>query len=194
VATEPNRAHEGRNILEASSGEGKGPYEFMRDLLVEESGRVGMITFGMSEDHLKRLMAHPKIGIGADGSAQAPYGPLSKGRPHPRSYGSFARALGKYVREDGVVPLEEMIRKMTSMPAAHLGFARRGLIKEGWAADLAVFDPDRIIDRATFADPMRYPEGIAGVIVNGAVVVERADHTGLLPGRVLRKTATGAVA
>src|SRR5512137_2506692 len=99
-----------------------------------------MIAFTMSEDHLRRLLAHPLVGVGSDGSAVAPYGPLARGKPHPRFYGTFARALGKYVREEKLVPLEEMVRKMTAMPAAHIGFERRGLVKKGMAADLVVFD------------------------------------------------------
>jgi N-acyl-D-amino-acid deacylase len=194
VATEKNRRVEGQNVLEASRAAGLTPYEFMRTLLIAEDGRVGMITFAMSEDHLKRLLAHPLIGVGSDGQAVAPYGPLSKGKPHPRFYGTFARVLGKYVREEKVTTLEEMIRKMTSMPAAHLGFLKRGLVRAGWAADLVVFDPARVIDRATWTDPARYPEGIATVLVNGQVVVERGEHTGRPAGKVLRRSARGEVA
>lgn len=194
VATDKNRPFEGASVLDASVRAGKAPYDFMRDLLIEEMGRVGMITFAMSEDQLKVLLAHPLVGVGSDGSAVAPYGPLAKGKPHPRFYGTFPRALGKYVREEKVVPLEEMIRKMTAMPAAHLGFVRRGMLKVGWAADLCVFDPERIIDKATFTEPAVYPEGIRQVVVNGEVVVDEGRHTGRLPGRVLRKNSRGAVA
>ncbi len=194
VATDKNRPFEGASVLDASARAGKAPYEFMRDLLIEETGRVGMITFAMSEDQLKVLLAHPLVGVGSDGSAVAPYGPLAKGKPHPRFYGTFPRALGKYVREEKVVPLEEMIRKMTAIPAAHLGFVRRGMLKVGWAADVCVFDPERIIDKATFTEPAVYPEGIKQVVVNGEVVVDEGRHTGRLPGRVLRKNSRGAVA
>ncbi len=194
VATEKNRALEGMNILEASRAAGLEPYEFMRRLLIEESDRVGMITFAMSEDQLKRLLAHPLVGICSDGYALAPYGRLARGKPHPRCYGSFARALGKYVREEKVVSLEEMVRKMTFMPASHLGFLERGLVRAGWAADLAVFDPARVIDKATWTDPARYPEGVAAVVVNGQVVVQGNEHTGRLAGRVLRRKAGGEVA
>ena len=194
VATDKNRPLEGMNVLDASVRAGQAPYDFMRDILVEETGRVGMITFGMSEDHLKVLLAHPLVGVGSDGLAVAPYGPLAKGKPHPRFYGTFPRVLGKYVREEKVVPLEEMIRKMTAMPAAHLGFVRRGMLKVGWAADVCVFDPERIIDKATFTEPAVYSEGIRQVVVNGEVVVDEGRHTGRLPGRVLRKNSRGAVA
>ena len=193
VATEKNRPLEGKTVLEGSRAAGLEPYEFMRRLLIEESDRVGMITFAMSEDHLRRLLAHPLVGICSDGYALAPYGRLARGKPHPRCYGSFARALGKYVREERVVSLEEMVRKMTSMPASHLGFLKRGLVRKGWAADLAVFDPAKVVDRATWTDPARYPEGVAAVVVNGQVVVEGSEHTGRLAGRVLRRNAGGEV-
>jgi N-acyl-D-amino-acid deacylase len=194
VGSDKNRALEGMNVLEAAAGAGQPPYEFMRDLLIEESGRVGMISFYGTEDVLKSILKQPFVGIGADSSAVAPYGPLGKGKPHPRFYGTFPRVLGKYVREEKLVPLEEMIRKMTAMPAGQLGFVRRGRIKVGWAADLCVFDPDKVIDKATFKEPAVYPEGIVQVIVNGQVVVDGGEHTGRLPGRVLRKNARGAVA
>jgi N-acyl-D-amino-acid deacylase len=194
VASDKNRALEGMNVLEASAGAEKAPYEFMRDLLIEESDRVGMVSFYGHEDNLKRILSHPLVGIGADSEAVAPYGPLSQGKPHPRTYGTFPRALGKYVREEKIVPLEEMIRKMTAMPAAQMGFVRRGMLKVGWAADVCVFDPDRIVDRATFKEPAAYPEGVRQVVVNGQIVVDAGEHTGRLPGRVLRKNALGTVA
>jgi N-acyl-D-amino-acid deacylase len=194
VSKEKNKPFEGKSILEGSREAGLEPFEFIRTMLIDEGGAVGMITFGMSEEHLLRLYAHPLVGVGADGSAVAPYGPLAKGRPHPRLYGTFPRVLGKYVREEQVVPLEEMIRKMTAMPADHFGFRTRGRIVEGFAADVVVFDPDRITDKATWADPMRYPEGIPHVLVNGVPVVASGEHTGELPGKVLRKGAGGIVA
>jgi N-acyl-D-amino-acid deacylase len=194
VASDKNRAVEGLNIIEASAGAHKPPYEFMRDLLIEENGRVEMVDFYGSEDILKRILSLPYVGIGADSEAVAPYGPLSKGRPHPRFYGTFPRVLGKYVREEKIVPLEEMIRKMTAMPAAHMGFVRRGRLKVGWAADICVFDPDKVIDKATYKNPAVYPEGIRKVIVNGQIVVDDGTHTGKLAGKVLKKNGRGAVA
>ncbi len=194
VATERNRPYEGMNILEASVRSGLDPFEFMKKLLIEEDNEVGMITFAMSEDQLKKLLAHPLVGVGSDGTAVAPYGPLAKGKPHPRLYGTFPRVLGRYVREEKVAPLEEMIRKMTSMPAGHLGFLRRGVLKAGWAADLVVFDPGRVIDKATWTAPARYPEGIEAVIVNGVAVLAAGESTGRLPGKVLRKNGRGVVA
>ena len=194
VGSDKNRAVEGMNIIEASSGAQKPPYEFMRDLLVEEDSQVEMVDFYGHEDILKRILAQPYVGIGGDSGAVAPYGPLSKGKPHPRFYGTFPRVLGKYVRDEKILPLEEMIRKMTAMPAAHMGFVRRGQLKVGWAADVCVFDPDQIIDKATFKEPAVYPEGIRKVIVNGQIVVDDGAHTGKLPGKMLRKNSRGAVA
>jgi N-acyl-D-amino-acid deacylase len=189
AGSERHRSSEGKSILDLAMETGKDPYAYIRDLLVDEEGRVGMITFAMSEDHLRRLMAHPLVGVGADGSAMARAGPLSKGHPHPRICGTFPRALGRYVREEKLVPLEEMLRKLTSMPARRLGLEGRGEIKNGAYADLVLFDPERVADRATWADPQQYPVGIEYVAVNGQIVVENEEHTGRRPGRVLRKTA-----
>jgi N-acyl-D-amino-acid deacylase len=187
VGTEKNKGLEGMSILEASRKTNKTPYDFMKDLIIEENDRVGMVQFIMSEDNLRTLMAHPLVGIGSDGEALAPYGPLGKGKPHPRAYGAFPRALGKYVREDGLLPVEAMVRKMTSIPAARFGFARRGVLRTGSFADIVVFDPDRIRDKATWADPHQYPDGIPHVLVNGKAVVRDGEHTGDTPGAVLRK-------
>jgi N-acyl-D-amino-acid deacylase len=187
VPSEKNRQLQGESVLEAAARAGKAPYDFMRDLLIEERAMVGMITFMMDENNLKRVLAHPLVGVGCDGSAVAPYGILSRGRPHPRNYGTFPRVLGKYVREEKILPAEEMIRKMTSFPASRFGFERRGVIRSGVFADLVIFDPERISDRATWINPHQYPAGIEYVIINGEVVIKGGEHTGRLPGRVLRK-------
>ena len=193
VETEKNKRLEGMDILAASRTAGLEPFEFLRTLLIDERGRVGMTTFAMNEDELRALLAHPLVGVGSDGQAVAPYGPLSKGKPHPRFYGTFPRVLGKYVREEKVASLEDMVRKMTLMPAGHLGLARRGLLKEGCAADITVFDPTRVIDKATWTAPAQYPVGIPHVVVNGRVVVHNGEHTGTLPGRVLKRNPRGVV-
>ncbi len=187
IISEKNRHFQGKTVLEAAKESGKEAYDFMRDLLVEERAQVGMITFMMKEENLKRVLAHPVVGVGCDGSAIAPYGPLSLGKPHPRNYGTFPRVLGKYVREEKVCSPEEMIKKMTSIPASRFGFEGRGVIQSGRYADLVIFDPEKIADRATWANPHQYPVGIEYVIVNGQVVIEHGEHTGLLPGEVLRK-------
>jgi N-acyl-D-amino-acid deacylase len=187
VYLEKNKPLLGKNILEAAREAGRPPYDFIRDLLIEERAMVGRIAFFGSEDILKKFLAHPLVGIGCDGSALAPYGVLSRGKPHPRNYGTFPRALGKYVREEKVIPLEEMIRKMTAIPASRFGFEKRGRLESGFYADLVVFDPDKIADRATWVEPHQYPVGVEYVIVNGQVVVEHNEHTGRLPGKILKK-------
>jgi N-acyl-D-amino-acid deacylase len=187
VVLEKNRHLQGKNILEAARQMGKQPYDFMRDLLIEEKTMVGMISFYGNEDVLKKILAHPLVGVGCDGSAVAPYGVLSAGKPHPRNYGTFPRALGKYVREEKLMPLEEMIKKITAIPASRFGFEKRGRLEPGYYADLVVFDPDKIADRATWVDPHQYPVGVEYVIVNGQVVVEHGEHTGRLPGKILKK-------
>jgi N-acyl-D-amino-acid deacylase len=188
VVSDANNWVEGRTILEAAGRAGKPSYEFMRDLLLDEKGRVGMISFTMNEDNLKRILSHPLVGVCSDSEAVAPYGPLRKGKPHPRYYGTFPRVLGKYVREEKLLSLEAMVRKMTSVPARRFGFARRGVLREGHIADIVIFDPDKVIDKATWADPHQYPEGIPHVIVSGLAVIENGEHTGRLPGKVLRKS------
>jgi N-acyl-D-amino-acid deacylase len=189
VATKKNRGYEGRSIQDCAQESGKDVFVFMRDLLIEERDQVGMILFMMSEENLKKILAHPLVGVGCDGSVRAPYGPLSAGKPHPRSYGSFPRVISKYIREENILPLSQMIRKMTAIPAARFGFSRRGLVRENYDADLVLFDYTAIKDLATYQNPHQYPEGIPYVIVNGCPVVEKGEHTGRLPGRVLRKTA-----
>jgi N-acyl-D-amino-acid deacylase len=133
-------------------------------------------------------MKHPAVMFGTDGYALAPYGVLGKGKPHPRSYGTYPRVLKKYVREDKLLTIENAIRKMTSQPAQKLGLQDRGLLKEGMYADIVVFNPEAVADKATFTDPHKYPDGISYVIVNGKIVIEKGRHTGALPGKVLRKT------
>ena len=187
VVSEENKKFEGKSVLEGAKETGKTPHEFMRDLLIEEKNRVEMVTFMMKEENLKKILAHPLVGVGTDGSAVAPYGLLHKGKPHPRLYGTFPRVLGKYIREEKILSLPEMLKKMTSLPAQKFGFMRRGILKQEFYADVVIFDRDKVIDKATWTDPHQYPDGIEYVIVNGKVVIERGNHTGNLPGRVLRK-------
>jgi N-acyl-D-amino-acid deacylase len=187
VVTEKNKIFEGKSVLEGAEKTGKSPYDFMKDLLIEERNRVGMVIFMMKEENLKRILAHPLVGVGSDGSAVAPYGLLHRGKPHPRHYGTFPRVLGKYVREEKIVPMPEMLKKITSIPAQKFGFGKRGTLKSGYFADIVIFDPDKVIDKATWTDPHQYPEGIEYVLVNGKVVIKEGDHTGDLPGKVLRK-------
>jgi N-acyl-D-amino-acid deacylase len=189
VFTEKNKTFEGKNILEAAREAGKEPYEFIRDLLIEEENQVGMILFFSSEDNLKRILAHPLVVIGADGAAVAPYGLLGKGKPHPRHYGTFPRILGNYAREEKIFSLARGIQKMTSTTAHKFGLRKRGRIEEGCFADLVVFDPGTIIDCATWKDPHQYPKGIDHVLVNGQIVIREGEHTGKLPGIILKKVS-----
>jgi N-acyl-D-amino-acid deacylase len=190
VVSDKNKPCQGKSVLENAKDAQKTPYEFMRDLLIEEKNRVGMVTFMMSEENTKRILAHPLVGVGTDGSAVAPYGVLGEGNPHPRLYGTFPRALGKYVREEKVASMQEMVKKMTSIPARRFGFEKRGALEPNHFADIVIFDEDNVIDKATWTDPHQYAVGIEYVLVNGQIVIERGEHTGALPGKVLRKKAT----
>jgi N-acyl-D-aspartate/D-glutamate deacylase len=135
---------------------------------------------------MQMALEQPWCSIGSDGSAYAVEGPLRRGNPHPRNFGTFPRVLGLYVRERGVLKLEDAIRKMTSLNAAKLGITDRGLLRAGSFADVVVFDPDRVIDKATYEKPFQYSEGIVHVVVNGKLVLEQGKHTGERPGRALR--------
>ncbi len=178
---------EGLMIAEIAKRLGKDPVDTVLDLLIEEETRVRMISFGMCDDDVETIMRLPWVMVGSDGRAVNPTGSLGKGKPHPRYYGTFPRVLGLYVREKRVISLELAIRKMTYLPAWRLGFRDRGIIREGAWADIVIFDPNKIIDKATFTNPHQFPEGIEYVIVNGEIVVEKGKHTGKLPGKVLRK-------
>ncbi len=182
-----SRSFQGRSISDLAKQKRMDPFEFMLDLLLREQLAVGVIRFGMCEDDVEHVLSYPNTMIGSDGSTYAPTGPLGSSKPHPRSYGTFPRVLGKYARERGLFPLEEAVRKMTSLPAQRFSLKLRGLIREGSYADLCLFDPNRVEDLATFHDPHRFPRGIEYVIVNGKTVVSKGQHTGSLPGRVLRK-------
>jgi N-acyl-D-amino-acid deacylase len=176
----------GRRLGRLAAERGEDPYELLVRLVVEDRNRAGMVAFGMSEENVARKLAHPLAIVCSDGGAFAPYGPLSKGSPHPRAYGAFPRVLGHFSRERGTLPLEMAIHKMTLLPAERLRLAGRGRIAPGAFAALVAFDPDRVADRATFSDPHRYPDGIPHVWVNGRTVIRDGEQTGELPGRALR--------
>ncbi len=155
-------------------------------------GGFSFVNFNQTEENVKRIMRRPWVAFGTDGRVHAPYGVLAKHipAPHPRFYGTFPRVLGRYVRGEGVLRLEEAVRKMTSLPAQRLGLHDRGLLRPGFWADITVFNPDTVIDRADFVPPeatMRYPEGIDYLVVNGVVTLRDGEHTGALAGRVLRR-------
>jgi len=187
VFTEKNKKFEGKNILESAVESGRDTYDFIRDLLIDEENRVQMVTFMMCEENLKRILAHPLLMVGSDSSAVAPYGSLGKGKPHRRLYGTFAQVLGKYAREEKIFDLPCAIQKITSMTAQKFGLRKRGRIGVGCFADIVVFDPEKITDSSTWANPHQYPKGINYVTVNGKVVISEGEHTGTLAGRLLKK-------
>jgi N-acyl-D-amino-acid deacylase len=194
IAYAPDHAAwEGRSVAEiaAERAQEADPTETAFDLLLEAEGRVSVIHFSMNEDNLKVVLRHPAVMIGSDGSALAPSGPLGEGKAHPRNYGTFPRVLAKYAREEGVLSMTEAVHKMSGVPAARLGLRDRGLLRKGWKADMVLFDPATVRDRATFADPYRYPKGIEYVFVNGQAVITPDGHSGALPGRVLDLVADG---
>jgi len=180
LLSEKNKRFIGKSLQEIAETLGKGPEDTLFDLLVEEKGVVSMVIFLMSEEDVRTIMKHRLQMFCTDGL-------LPPGKSHPRVYGTYPKVLGKYVREEQIMTLEEAIRKMTSYPAQRLRLKDRGAIRIGAAADLVVFDSYRIMDRATYEEPNRYPEGIEYVIVNGQVTVERGKHTGVLAGEVLRR-------
>jgi N-acyl-D-aspartate/D-glutamate deacylase len=181
----PNKRYEGMRVDDAAKQAGKDPFDFVFDL-VAESGGVSCVYFIIDEGDLRLAMQRPWVSVGSDGSALAASGPLRSGVPHPRSFGTFPRVLGKYVREEHVISLEQAVRKMTGLTAEQLHFTDRGSIRTGLAADLVIFDPATVADRATFTDPFQYPIGIDTVIVNGRVVLDNGRHTGERPGVIIR--------
>lgn len=179
VVTEKNKDAVGLSITELAKLRNVDPYTAAFDLLMEEENAVGMVDFYGQEEHVKLFMARPEMNACTDGL-------LAPGKPHPRLYGSFPRILGKYVREEKVMPLEEAIRKLTSKAAEAMNLKDRGLLKEGYYADITIFNPDTITDKGDFINPIQYPEGIEYVIVNGKVAVEHGKHTDVLNGKVIR--------
>ncbi|MGH7467201.1 MAG: N-acyl-D-amino-acid deacylase family protein [Longimicrobiales bacterium] len=165
------------------------PYELLLEITIADENRTGMVGFGMSEESTADMLKHPLGMICSDAGARATYGPLSEGSPHPRTYGSFPRVLGHYCRDQKLMPLETAVHKMSFMPARRLKLEGRGVIQPNAFADLVAFDPVRVADRATFERPHQYPVGIPHVWVNGEAVIRNGEHTGSLPGRVLRGAA-----
>ncbi len=187
VSSEKNKFAEGKTVPEVARVFGLPHVDAAFKLLIEEKLEVGYAKFSMCEEDVKKVMAHPCVMIGSDSSCTAVDGPLATGKPHPRTFGTFPRVLGKYVREENILPLEQGVFKMTGMPAARMGIMDRGLIRPGMKADITVFDPDTIIDKATFENPAQYPVGIKYVMVNGVMVVENSEYTGCIAGKVLRR-------
>jgi len=175
----------GKSLGEVAKLRGKEPIETMMDLIAEDESRIDAIYFLMSEENVKKELAKPWISFGSDEASQAPEGVFLKSNPHPRAYGNFARVLGKYSRDEKVIALAEAVRRLSALPATNLGLDHRGFLKEGMFADVVVFDPATIADRATFERPHQYAIGMKHVFVNGVQVLKEGEHTGAKPGRAL---------
>jgi N-acyl-D-amino-acid deacylase len=195
VSISPNLPqHAGKTIAALAAERGSDPVDALCDYLAEDKGATRVLVTSISEDDIEEIVRARQALVGSDGNCVADYGTVSQGRPHPRFYGTFPRIIDRYVRERGALPLAAAIHKMTGATAKALKLADRGLLREGFCADVAIFDPNDFRDRATYADPHRYPSGErTSVIVNGVLVVENAKHTGALPGKVLRRDASGSV-
>ena len=191
VKTEENKAAEGKNLEEIREMRGDpDAFTSLFDLISEEEGAVGMVIFAMDEDDVHRIMRHPLQVVGTDSGSSTTTGYMRRGKPHPRGYGTYPRVLGRYARELGVLSLEEAVRKMTSFPAQRFGILDRGLLRPGMWADITVFNPETVIDTATYQDPHQFPEGIEYVLVNGSVAVDRGKYNGALEGKTLRRGLT----
>lgn len=184
-----NRGLEGRRVADLAADAGQTAHAWLFDTLLQSRLEISMALFGMSEENRKRELKFPSMMIGTDGMGLAVEGPMSAGKPHPRNYGTFPRVLGHYVRELGILSLEEAVHRMTGLPAAKLRLKRRGLIRAGAAADLVVFDPLTVCDAADYEDPHRYARGVEQVVVNGKFVVRDGVHTRERPGAVLRSSS-----
>jgi N-acyl-D-amino-acid deacylase len=184
----------GRTIASLAAERGADPVDTLCDYLAGDQGATRVLVTSISEDDIRTIVASPLALVGSDGNCVAPYGTVGKGMPHPRFYGTFPRILSRYVRDEPVLPLERAIHKMTGATARALKFKDRGVLREGFRADVVLFDAADFKDRATYADPHQFPTGArTTVIVNGTLVVENASHTGALPGMVLRRDRAGAV-
>ncbi len=180
------RKWEGKTLAQIGKEMGKDPRDAVMDLVIADRGESSVIISIMREDDVKLALSNPLISIGTDSGARAEDGPLSESKSHPRAWGSFPRILGKYVRDEKLISLEEAVRRFTSRPAARVGLADRGTLRPGLKADITVFDPARIRDVSTFIDPTHYSEGVQYVLVNGKAVVSGGKITAERPGEALR--------
>ena len=180
------KRYEGKTVAEIARDAAKDPFEALVDTVIADRGNTTRVTFGMSEEDVRAALAHPLVSFCTDSPAMAEDGIFSKERSHPRAWGSAARVLGKYVREEKLLSLEEAIRKMTSLPASRMRLHDRGLLRPGMAADLVAFDPATVRERASYTDPLHYSEGIPYVVVNGGLVVDGGKITTARPGRILK--------
>jgi N-acyl-D-amino-acid deacylase len=179
----------GKTLAEAAKLRGEDPVETIMNLVAEDESRVGTVYFMMSDDNIRKQIRLPWMSFGSDAASMAPEPPFTRSSAHPRAYGNFARLLGKYVRDEKVIPLEEAVRRLSGLPATNLELDRRGFLQEGMFADVVVFDPATIADRATFDKPHQYAVGVKHVFVNGVQALKDGEHTGATPGRALRGPA-----
>ena len=177
----------GKTLAEVAAMRGVSPEDAAIDLVIEDESRVETVYFLMSEDNVRKQIRLPWVSFGSDAGASAPEGVFLKSSTHPREYGNFANLLGRYVRDEKLIPLEEAIRRLTSMPATNLGIAERGSLQEGSFADVVVFDPNTIAAKSTFEKPRQYAVGMQHVFVNGVQILKGGEHTGAKPGRVVVK-------
>lgn len=177
---------QGKTLSAIAEIRGSSPEETVMDLIIDDGSNVSAVFFSMSEDNLKKEIALPWMGFGSDGQSMAPEGVFLKSATHPRAYGNFARLLGKYVRDEKIISLEEAVYRLTMFPATNMKIARRGALKEGYHADVVIFDPAEIQDHSTFEDPHQLSTGMTHVFVNGVQVLENGEHTGAMPGKVVR--------
>ena len=176
----------GKTLAQVAASRGTSPEETMMDLIIQDNSGVGIVGFAMSEENIQKKIAQPWVSFCSDAGSVAPEKPFTNSQPHPRAYGTFARVLGKYVREEHIIPLEEAIRRLTHFPAANLKLDRRGLLEVGYFADVVVFDPETIIDHATFEKPHQLASGVEQVFVNGEQVLKNGRHTGAMPGKFVK--------
>ena len=192
IAISPHQPeYAGRTIGDIARDRACDPLDAVCDYLIADRGHTRILVTSMAEEDVQEIMRSPTVLVGSDGTSLAPYGTTSQGKPHPRFYGTFPRVLGRYVRDLGLLSLPQAIYKMTGGSAAALRLVDRGLLREGYHADMTIFDPQTIAERATYDDPHQYAAGISTVIVNGVVVIDGGEHTGALPGQVLRRGPNG---
>jgi len=175
----------GKTLAEVAKMRGTDPENTILDLVLEDQSRVGTVYFLMDEENIKKQIKYPWVSFGSDAESMAPEGAFLKSNPHPRAYGNFARLLGKYVRDEKVITSQEAVRRLTSLPATNLGLDRRGLLKKGYFADVVIFDPNTIADKATFEKPHQFAVGVRDVFVNGVQVMRNGEHTGKFSGRAV---------
>jgi N-acyl-D-amino-acid deacylase len=176
----------GKTLAQVAELRGTPPKETVIDLIIEDDSRIGTVYFSMSEENVRKKVAIPWMSFCSDAGSYTPQGVFLKRSTHPRAYGSFARVIGKYVREEKIISLQEAIRRLTSFPANNLKIKNRGYLKNGYYADIVIFDPEKVQDHATFEQPHQFATGMQHVIVNGVQVLENGEHTGATPGRVFR--------